>query len=125
LSGYLLFFAIGQIVYGPISDHLGRKPVLLTALALYIAVGLGCAFATSIEMLIALRCLQALGVAGAPVLARAIMAFAPAASSPTWARSRRSRQCSRPRSAACCRRRSAGERASWRWPRSAWAQWCW
>ena len=69
----MLCFAVGQIVYGPISDHVGRKPVLLAALALYVAVCLGCAFATSIEMLIALRCLQALGVAGAPVLARAIV----------------------------------------------------
>jgi MFS transporter, DHA1 family, multidrug resistance protein len=73
LSGYLLCFAIGQIVFGPISDHVGRKPVLLAALSLYVAVCLGCVFATSIEMLIALRCLQALGVAGAPVLARAIV----------------------------------------------------
>ncbi len=73
LSGYLLCFAIGQIVYGPVSDHVGRKPVLLTALALYVAICLGCVFATSIEMLTALRCLQALGVAGAPVLARAIV----------------------------------------------------
>lgn len=73
LSGYLLCFAIGQIVYGPISDHVGRKPVLLAALSLYVAVCLGCVFAASIEMLIALRCLQALGVAAAPVLARAMV----------------------------------------------------
>jgi MFS transporter, DHA1 family, multidrug resistance protein len=73
LSGYLLCFAIGQIVFGPISDHVGRKPVLLAALSLYVAICLSCMFATSIEMLIALRCLQALGVAGAPVLARAIV----------------------------------------------------
>jgi DHA1 family bicyclomycin/chloramphenicol resistance-like MFS transporter len=73
LSGYLLCFAVGQIVYGPVSDHVGRKPVLLTALSLYVAVCVGCVFATSIEMLIALRCLQALGVAGAPVLARAMV----------------------------------------------------
>lgn len=73
LSGYLLCFALGQIVYGPISDHVGRKPVLLATLTLYVAVCLGCVFATSIEMLIALRCLQALGVAAAPVLARAMV----------------------------------------------------
>jgi DHA1 family bicyclomycin/chloramphenicol resistance-like MFS transporter len=73
LSGYLLCFAVGQIVYGPISDHVGRKPVLLAALALYVAVSLACAFVASIEMLVALRCLQALGVASAPVLARAIV----------------------------------------------------
>ena len=97
LSGYLLCFAIGQIVFGPISDHVGRKPVLLAALSLYVAICLSCMFATSIEMLIALRCLQALGVAGAPVLARAIVrdlitGCGPAANSPAWARSRRSRR---------------------------------
>jgi DHA1 family bicyclomycin/chloramphenicol resistance-like MFS transporter len=73
LSGYLICFAFGQIVYGPISDHVGRKPVLLAALSLYVAVCLGCVFARSIETLIALRCMQALGVAGAPVLARAMV----------------------------------------------------
>ena len=48
--------------------------MLLAALStFYVAICLSCMFATSIEMLIALRCLQALGVAGAPVLARAIV----------------------------------------------------
>jgi MFS transporter, DHA1 family, multidrug resistance protein len=73
LSGFLICFAVGQIIYGPVSDHVGRRPVLLTALCFYIALCLGCVFADSIGMLIALRCLLALGVAGAPVLARAIV----------------------------------------------------
>ncbi len=73
LSGFLLCFAVGQIVYGPISDHVGRKPVLLTSLAIYVAACIGCALAASIEMLIVMRGVQALGVAGAPVLARAIV----------------------------------------------------
>src|SRR5215510_2057804 len=41
LSGYLACFAVGQIVYGPISDHVGRKPVLLTALSPVVAPSLG------------------------------------------------------------------------------------
>jgi len=73
LSGFLIFFAFGQIIYGPISDHIGRRPVLLGALSLYVAVCLGCVFAASIGMLTAMRCLLALGVAGCPVLARAIV----------------------------------------------------
>jgi MFS transporter, DHA1 family, multidrug resistance protein len=73
LSGFLVCFALGQIVYGPMSDHVGRKPVLLTALGIYLATCLGCAFAQSIEALIVLRGLQALGVAGVPVLARAVV----------------------------------------------------
>lgn len=73
LSSYLVGFACGQILYGPISDRHGRKRVLLAALGLYGAASVLCCFAVSIEMLIAARFLQALGGAGAIVLARAII----------------------------------------------------
>src|SRR5262249_29945871 len=73
LSSYLAGFAVGQVVYGPISDRLGRKPVLLMALALFCAASLLCAAAPTIETLIAARALQALGGAGAIVLPRAIV----------------------------------------------------
>jgi DHA1 family bicyclomycin/chloramphenicol resistance-like MFS transporter len=73
LSVFLFCFAFSQIVYGPISDHIGRRPVLIAALSLYVAASLGCALAGSIETLIVLRGVQAVGVAGAPVLARAIV----------------------------------------------------
>ena len=73
LSAYLVGFAVGQIIYGPISDNYGRKPVLLTALALFCAASLACAAAPNIEALIAARALQALGGSGAIVLARAIV----------------------------------------------------
>jgi MFS transporter, DHA1 family, multidrug resistance protein len=73
ISSYLIGFAIGQIIYGPISDRLGRKPVLLAAICVY---GLGsvlCATTQSIDALIASRFVQALGGAGAIVLARAVV----------------------------------------------------
>src|SRR4051812_16151441 len=73
ISAYLIGFAVGQIVYGPISDRHGRKPVLLAAIALYCAASLACALSTSIEMLIAARFVQALGGSGGIVLARAIV----------------------------------------------------
>jgi MFS transporter, DHA1 family, multidrug resistance protein len=73
LSAYLIGFAVGQIVYGPISDHYGRKPVLLAALALFCGASLVCALAPEIVTLIVARALQALGGAGAIVLARAIV----------------------------------------------------
>jgi MFS transporter, DHA1 family, multidrug resistance protein len=73
ISSYLLGFAVGQIFYGPLADRHGRKPVLLGAMTLYCAASLACALATSIEMLIAARALQALGGAGGIVLARAIV----------------------------------------------------
>ena len=73
LSAYLVAFAFGQIIYGPISDRYGRKPVLLAALALFCAASVACAFAPSVEILIAARALQALGGSGAIVLPRAIV----------------------------------------------------
>jgi DHA1 family bicyclomycin/chloramphenicol resistance-like MFS transporter len=73
LSGFLLCFAIGQIVYGPVSDHIGRRPVLQASLAIYGAASIGCALAPSVETLVLLRGVQAFGVAAAPVLARAIV----------------------------------------------------
>ncbi len=73
ISSYLVGFAAGQIIYGPLSDRLGRKPVLLVAIFIY---GLGsvlCATTRSIDALIAARFVQALGGAGAIVLARAVV----------------------------------------------------
>jgi MFS transporter, DHA1 family, multidrug resistance protein len=73
ISSYLIGFAFGQIIYGPISDRHGRKPVLLGAIALYCAASLACAMSRSIEMLIAARFVQALGGSGGIVLARAMV----------------------------------------------------
>jgi DHA1 family bicyclomycin/chloramphenicol resistance-like MFS transporter len=73
VSSYLFGFAIGQILYGPLADRHGRKPVLIGAIVLYCAATLTCALSTSIEMLVAARAAQALGGAGGIVLARAIV----------------------------------------------------
>ncbi|MEI9805745.1 MAG: multidrug effflux MFS transporter [Pseudolabrys sp.] len=73
ISSYLIGFAIGQILYGPVSDRHGRKPVLLGALALYGVASFVCALSTSIEMLIVARFAQALGGSGGIVLARAVV----------------------------------------------------
>jgi DHA1 family bicyclomycin/chloramphenicol resistance-like MFS transporter len=73
LSLYMVSYAVGQIVYGPLSDRWGRIPVLRTALAIYCAASLACALAPTIETLLAARALQALGSSGAIVLARAIV----------------------------------------------------
>src|SRR6476620_9600647 len=73
ISAYLIGFALGQILYGPLSDRHGRKPVLVGALALYCAASLLCALSVSLPMLIGARALQALGGCGGIVLARAIV----------------------------------------------------
>lgn len=73
ISSYLIGFALGQVVYGPVSDRFGRKPVLLFAVGLYCVATVACAVATSIDLLIAARAFQAIGGCGAIVLARAIV----------------------------------------------------
>ncbi|MBL8701755.1 MAG: multidrug effflux MFS transporter [Alphaproteobacteria bacterium] len=73
LTAYLFGIAFGQLIYGPISDRLGRRPVMLAGLSLYLAAAVGCALATSIEALTLLRLVQGgTGCAGL-VLGRAII----------------------------------------------------
>src|SRR5262249_36985887 len=73
ISTYLIGFAIGQILYGPVSDRYGRKAVLIAALALYCAASIACTLSTSIEMLYLGRAAQALGASGSLVVTRAIV----------------------------------------------------
>ena len=73
LSLYMVSYALGQVIYGPLSDRYGRVPVLRAALAIYCVASLACAFAPNIEMLLAARIVQALGSSGAVVLARAVV----------------------------------------------------
>ena len=73
ISSYLLGFAVGQIIYGPISDRFGRRPVILVALIVYGIGSVFCAVTQSIETLTTVRFVQALGGAGAIVLARAVV----------------------------------------------------
>jgi len=72
LSVYLLAYAISALVHGPLSDRHGRRPVLLAGLALYTAASFVCALATSIEVLLGARIVQAFGAASGVVVARAI-----------------------------------------------------
>lgn len=70
---YMIGFGVAQIVYGPVSDALGRRPVLLASLAIYVA-GTGLAMvAPSFEWLLAARVIQGLGAAGGRVLSTAIV----------------------------------------------------
>lgn len=73
LSVFLVGLAVGQLFYGPLSDRFGRRRLLIGGVALYAASGAACALATSIEMLIALRFVQALGACCGPVLGRAVV----------------------------------------------------
>lgn len=73
LSIYLAAFAVAQLIIGPLSDRYGRRPVLLSGVALFVLASLGCALATSFEQLIAMRILQAAGGSSGIALARAVV----------------------------------------------------
>jgi DHA1 family bicyclomycin/chloramphenicol resistance-like MFS transporter len=73
LSGFLLGFAVCQMVFGPLSDRFGRRPTLIAGLGLYLAFTLVCAFAWSIQGLIVGRILQGMAACVGPVLGRAIV----------------------------------------------------
>ncbi|MDO5042833.1 MAG: Bcr/CflA family efflux MFS transporter [Slackia sp.] len=61
LVGYYAFFALGMLVFGPLSDKHGRRPVLLAGVGLYSIASAACALSPTIEALIAARIAQALG----------------------------------------------------------------
>ncbi|MEQ9812744.1 MAG: multidrug effflux MFS transporter [Azospirillaceae bacterium] len=73
LSLYLAALACSQLVYGPLSDRFGRRPVLLSGLALYIAGALICLAAGSVTMLIVGRVVQAVGGCAGLVIGRAMV----------------------------------------------------
>ena len=61
LTAYLIGIAVGQILYGPLLDRYGRKKPIYVGLLIYIISSVICAFSTSLQSLIAMRFLQALG----------------------------------------------------------------
>jgi len=73
ISVYILGLAIGQLLYGPLSDRFGRRPVLLVGLLLYSVAGLVSALAPDVRILIAARLFQAIGGCSGLVLGRAIV----------------------------------------------------
>jgi DHA1 family bicyclomycin/chloramphenicol resistance-like MFS transporter len=73
LSAFLIGFAMGQFIYGPLSDKLGRRPVLIAGLVLFIAATIACTVAPSVETLVGARFIQALGGSAPVVLARAMV----------------------------------------------------
>ncbi len=73
LSALLLCFGISQLIWGPVSDQYGRKPVLIAGLILYALASVGSAFASNVESLIVWRALQGAAM-GAPVMCARAMA---------------------------------------------------
>ena len=73
LTAFFLALGCGQLLYGPVSDMLGRKPPLYFGLGLFTLASVGCALATNIETLVALRFVQGLGAAAGMAIPRAVV----------------------------------------------------
>jgi DHA1 family bicyclomycin/chloramphenicol resistance-like MFS transporter len=73
ISLYILGLALGQLVYGPVSDRFGRRSTLMVGLTLYTVASLAAALAPNVHALIVVRLFQALGGCAGLVLGRAIV----------------------------------------------------
>ncbi|QIM51558.1 multidrug effflux MFS transporter [Hydrogenophaga crocea] len=73
LTAFFIAIGVGQLLYGPVSDMVGRKPPLYFGLGLFALASVGCALASQIETLVALRFLQGLGAAAGMAIPRAVV----------------------------------------------------
>ncbi len=73
LTAFFIALGVGQLVYGPVSDRVGRKVPLYFGLGLFAVASVGCALATDIQTLIGLRFLQGLGAAAGMAIPRAVV----------------------------------------------------
>ncbi|HVI89992.1 MAG TPA: Bcr/CflA family multidrug efflux MFS transporter [Dongiaceae bacterium] len=73
LSAFLICFAATMLVFGPLSDRFGRKPVMLGGLTIFTLASAACALASSIDQLIVARMFQAIGAGAGPVISRAVV----------------------------------------------------
>ena len=73
LASFFIAFALGQLIYGPLSDTFGRKTPLMIGILIFIASSLGCVLVDNIYIFITLRFFEALGGCAGVVIARAIV----------------------------------------------------
>ena len=73
MTAFFVTFALGQLIFGPVSDMVGRKPPLYFGIALFAAASVGCALSQDIQTLIIFRAIQGLGGAAGIVIPRAVV----------------------------------------------------
>ncbi len=73
VSVYLLAFAAMSLLHGPLSDALGRKPVIIAGGVLYVAASVGCAVAPSLGVLLFFRAVQGLSAGAGQIISRAMV----------------------------------------------------
>ncbi|AOF01465.1 multidrug resistance protein D [Serratia surfactantfaciens] len=70
MAAYLLTYGFSQLIYGPISDRIGRRPVILTGMMIFLVGALGALLSTNLAMLVAASAIQGMGTGVAGVMAR-------------------------------------------------------
>ncbi|MCC4107649.1 multidrug efflux MFS transporter EmrD [Serratia ureilytica] len=70
MAAYLLTYGFSQLIYGPISDRIGRRPVILTGMMIFLVGALGALLSTNLTMLVAASAVQGMGTGVAGVMAR-------------------------------------------------------
>lgn len=73
MSVYLIAFAISTLLWGPISDRIGRRLVILSSLLVYMAASIGCAYADDINNFLFFRTLQGFAASGGFIASRAMI----------------------------------------------------
>jgi MFS transporter, DHA1 family, multidrug resistance protein len=73
VTSYLLAFAAMSLFHGPLSDAVGRKPVIVWSLVVYAVASVGCAFAPSLEWLLVGRVAQGLAAGGSTIVSRTVI----------------------------------------------------
>ncbi|EDY9313081.1 multidrug effflux MFS transporter [Salmonella enterica] len=73
ITGFLIGFTLAQLIWGPVSDHLGRKIPLFIGMVLFVAGSVGCATSTTMMQMVFWRVFQAMGACTGPMLARAMI----------------------------------------------------
>ena len=73
ITGFLVGFAIAQLVWGPVSDRIGRKKPLFIGMAIFTIGSIGCALSSSITEIVVWRVFQATGACVGPMLSRSMV----------------------------------------------------
>ena len=73
ITAYLIPFSCFTLVHGPLSDALGRRPVVIAGLCVYTAASIGCVFAPTFGVLLLARAIQGTAAGIGPTVARAVV----------------------------------------------------
>ena len=73
VTGFVIGFALAQLIWGPISDHIGRKKPLFIGTILFVIGSIGCALSSSMDMVVLWRIFQAIGACTGPMISRAMI----------------------------------------------------